>query len=388
MKLTYFLREAAAALYFLGAFVPSITAVPVQLQQLTSREPAAAVSPELPRLVIYYQTTHDSDGRPISMLPLITEKNIALTHLIVCSFHVVADGGIHLNDYPPDHSLFYTLWNETQVMKSAGVKIMGMVGGAAAGSFTDQTLDARNADVFERAYAQLHDTIQLYQLDGMDLDVEQPMSLPGIVRLVRRLRSDFGPDFIITLAPVASALHEGANLSGFDYKSLERIDGADISFYNAQFYNGFGDMQTPKFYEAVVTDWQGWHPSRILAGQITTPANGGGFVSFDKLNETIVALSRSVGGIGGIMGWEYFNSESGIPEREPWRWAQVMTAILRPNLFRELVVTRSTADRLVESWRESVSGWRANSVNLGVGVSWIPDDLLTPNVDYLGMVNA
>ncbi len=53
-----------------------------------------------PRLVIYYQTTHDSNNNPISMLPLITEKNIALTHLIVCSFHINSNSEIHLNDFP------------------------------------------------------------------------------------------------------------------------------------------------------------------------------------------------------------------------------------------------------------------------------------------------
>src|SRR4051794_12435755 len=65
---------------------------------------------ELPRLVLYYQTTHDALGRPISMLPLITEKNIALTHLIVCSFHINRDSVIHLNDYPPEFPLFSTAW--------------------------------------------------------------------------------------------------------------------------------------------------------------------------------------------------------------------------------------------------------------------------------------
>lgn len=69
-----------------------------------------AVSTALPRLVIYFQTTHDEDGNPISMLPLVTEKNIALTHLIVCSFHINLDGEIHLNDYPPSDSMFNTLW--------------------------------------------------------------------------------------------------------------------------------------------------------------------------------------------------------------------------------------------------------------------------------------
>lgn len=198
------------------------------------------VSPELPRLVIYFQTTHDSEGNPISMLPLITEQNIALTHLIVCSLHINLNGEIHLNDYPPSNPLFYTLWNETVIMQEAGVKVMGMVGGAASGSFTSSTLDSTDNSTFEYYYGQLHDVIVQYSLQGMDLDVEQSMTQTGITRLVERLYTDFGQDFIITLAPVASALYSGANLSGFKYEDLEDMTESDsgleiIRFYNAQF---------------------------------------------------------------------------------------------------------------------------------------------------------
>jgi chitinase len=210
---------------------------PLPVQDASS----VAVYPELPRLVIYFQTTHDSGtGEPISMLPLITELDIALTHLIVCSFHINLGGEIHLNDYPPYYPLFSTLWNETLVMKAAGVKVMGMIGGAAPGSFDSSTLDSTDEATFEHYYGQLRDVIVQYGLQGMDLDVEQYMSQSGITRLVTRLHADFGDDFIITLAPVASALSNQGNLSGFDYKTLESqaktAAGQDmIDFYNAQF---------------------------------------------------------------------------------------------------------------------------------------------------------
>lgn len=199
-----------------------------------------AVYPELPRLVIYFQTTHDSAGNPISMLPLITELDIALTHLIVCSFHLNVGGEIHLNDYPPSYPLFSTLWNETAVMKEAGVKVMGMIGGAAPGSFDASTLDSTDEATFELYYGQLRDVVAQYGLQGMDLDVEQYMSQAGITRLVTRLHADFGDDFIITLAPVASALSGQGNLSGFDYEDLgtaaRTASGQNmIDFYNAQF---------------------------------------------------------------------------------------------------------------------------------------------------------
>lgn len=65
--------------YFVASLLGVAMAVPTQPRQ----------SSELPRLVLYYQTTHDSNGRPVSILPLVTEKHIALTHLVVSSFRML-----------------------------------------------------------------------------------------------------------------------------------------------------------------------------------------------------------------------------------------------------------------------------------------------------------
>ena len=88
-------------------------------------------------------------------------------------------------------------------MQDIGVKVLGMLGGAAQGSF--QRLD-RSGGEFEAYYVPLRDMIRRHNLDGLDLDVEEPMSLNGIIRLIDRLKTDFGPEFLITLAPVATAL--------------------------------------------------------------------------------------------------------------------------------------------------------------------------------------
>ncbi|KAJ0120792.1 chitinase 3 [Diaporthe amygdali] len=365
MRLSDFFN-AAALLASFGSSLP--------VQDASS----VAVNPELPRLVIYFQTTHDSSGDPISMLPLITELDIALTHLIVCSFHINLGSEIHLNDYPPYYPLFSTLWNETVVMREAGVKVMGMIGGAAPGSFDSSTLDSTDEATFELYYGQLHDVIVQYGLQGMDLDVEQYMSQAGITRLVTRLHADFGDEFIITLAPVASALTNQGNLSGFDYKDLEAASvtasGQDmIDFYNAQFYSGFGTMSSPLWYERVVK--AGWDPKDIVAGQLTSPVNGGGFTSIADLNQTVIALKEEYGVIGGIMGWEYFNSVPG-GTAAPWQWAQEMTEILRPGYNVQLTVTDETAQTLDTAWKESVIDAESNFVEP------------RPNVDYFAMVNA
>ena len=254
-------------------------------------------------------------------------------------------------------------------MQAAGIKVMGMVGGAAPGSFTDQTLDGDDA-TFEGAYSQLAVAIRAHNLDGMDIDVEQPMSQAGITRLVQRLRADFGPPFTITLSPVASALYgpwDNNNLSGFNYAVLEGDVGADIAFYNAQFYSGFGDLRSTRDYDLVVKE--GWKPAKVVAGQLTAVAHGNGFIEFNRLNATVRALQQKHGEIGGIMGWEYFNSDPS--SGEPWKWAQVMTKILRPNAVPTLTITAATAEALKQAWFVSSLGGDA-----------------MPNVDYLAMINA
>lgn len=193
--------------------------------------------PALPRIITYYQTHHTPDGKPISALPLLTQPGIRLTHLILAAIHINGDpDGITLNDHPPSHPRFHTLWAELRVLQASGVRVLGMLGGAAKGTFSVDRLGSDDDAAFERYYRPLRDLVRARGLDGLDLDVEEEMSLGAAVRLVDRLRADFGPDFIITFAPVAAALlNSRNNLSGFDYEALEVMRGREIAWYNCQF---------------------------------------------------------------------------------------------------------------------------------------------------------
>lgn len=157
----------------------------------------------------------------------------------------------------------------------------------------------------------------------MDLDVEQDTSMETIVHLITRLKQDFGRDFIITLAPVASALTEGGNLSGFDYIQLENTTGSEISWYNAQFYSGFGSIFPDDQYISIVNF--GLDPNRLVATTLTNPANGDGYVSADNVVTSVKELAAKYGfNFGGVAGWEYFNS---LPNStEPWKWATLMSS--------------------------------------------------------------
>ncbi|KAI1768766.1 glycoside hydrolase family 18 protein [Hypoxylon sp. FL1150] len=278
------------------------------------------------RVVIYYQTTqlNNSATEHISLLPLINSApNISVTHVLVAAIHVM-DGSIHLNDYAPDDPIFDQVWTDTAQLQAAGVTVMGMVGGAAQGSFV--RLDGDNA-TFETNYAPLHDMIGTYNLQGLDLDVEESFSLDGVIRLIDRLKADFGDDFIITLAPVAAALTEGGgNLSGFSYFDLEEQRGSSIAFYNGQFYYGWGDASSASDYESIIDD--GFPADKVVMGMLTNPSNGNGFVALDSEAPVLQELTSENPTFGGVAGWEYFNSLPGGSDA-PWEWAAWMAGYVR-----------------------------------------------------------
>ncbi|KAI0443893.1 alkaline phosphatase [Xylaria telfairii] len=285
---------------------------------------APELSSSLPRLIVYYQTTHSPDDTPISILPLITQPGISVTHLIIAAIHINEDpDALTLNDHPPSDPRFVTTWAELRIAQASGIAVLGMLGGAAKGSYA--RLD-RDQTTFERYYAPLYELVRERGLDGLDLDVEEHMSLVGIIRLIDRLRADFGSGFIITLTPVATALVDARrNLSGFDYKALEVARGDQIAWYNAQFYNGWGDASNPVLYEMCVA--LGWKPEKVVVGLVTSPDNGYGYVRFEVLSYNLKLLREQFPKFGGVMGWEYFNGQPGGKQR-PWEWAQEMTKML------------------------------------------------------------
>ncbi|KAI0883357.1 glycoside hydrolase family 18 protein [Annulohypoxylon maeteangense] len=256
----------------------------------------------------------------VSLLPLISDKsNIPVTHVLIAAIHITDDPGVHLNNYPPENSLFDQVWSDAAQLQAAGVTVMGMLGGAAAGSYSRLDGDAAS---FEKYYKPLHDMIGTYNLQGLDLDVEESMSLSGIIRLIDRLKKDFGASFTISLAPVAAALTEGGgNLSGFSYFDLEKQRGSSISFYNGQFYYGWGDASSASDYESILDD--GFAANKVVLGLVTNPSNGGGFVALDKQATVLQELTSENPTFGGVAGWEYFNSVPG-GESAPNQWATWM----------------------------------------------------------------
>jgi len=159
--------------------------------------------------------------------------------------------------------------------------------------------------------------------------VEENVDISVLVRLLKQLNSDLGENFILTSAPVASALTaSGGNLNNVSYSQLDsqatdagRPNGKLINWYNAQCYNGWGAASSSNTYTSIINN--GWSPNRIVMGVVDSGNDGSGFVPLSTLNSVISTLRGDYGtNFGGVFGWEYFDAGTGDNLSSPWQWVK------------------------------------------------------------------
>ena len=283
------------------------------------------------RVIYYYQTQYYSNSY-VSLSPIWTTLNPAtnkpyVTDVMVAAFHLGYNPDntpyIHLNDNVPTDPMFDTMWQEVSTLQSYGVTVRMMLGGAAQGSYQDLF---NNWDTF---YPILRETLHQYHLNGIDLDVEENVSLGNAEMLINQLVSDFGSgsQFRITLSPVASALWGGANLSGFSYSKLYADVGSKIAWFNGQFYSGFATLSSPSDYERIIA--AGYPANKVVGGMISNPSDGSGYVPIGKVAKTVHTLVGEYSNFGGVADWEYFNALPGNLSN-PIEWAEIMAKSMRP----------------------------------------------------------
>jgi hypothetical protein len=175
-----------------------------------------------------------------------------------------------------------------------------------------------------------------HNIQGLDIDIEEsvPISMP--LRLLRQLNTDLGTDFILTMAPVASALlHNGSGLHGFPQHDMDdqatepaRPNGKLVSWYNAQFYNGWGDASTVDMYEQIISEG-GWAADRVVMGVLTNPGDGGsGFVRLPTLKSVVGSLGAKYASFGCAVGWEYWAAGTGDGMQYPWMWVKELGDVI------------------------------------------------------------
>jgi len=247
----------------------------------------------------------------VTKKPYPTDINLGAFHLGPQS-----DGTLlHLNDHPPNDPIFNTPWKQLAKLQSMGVKLHMMLGGAGCCSFKSLFGD------WERFYPVLKQTLRSHHFNGIDLDIEESVALNDVQHLVNQLRSDFGSEFAITLAPVASDLTGGRGLSGFNYKDLYQAEGSKIAWFNTQFYSGFGSLASTSDYDSAISN--GFPPDKAVAGMLGNSNDGGGYVEMNQVAKTVKQLARKYTNFGGVFSWEYFDTLPG-GTANPEQWSQLM----------------------------------------------------------------
>lgn len=306
---------------------------------LLGRADNTSVGTTTPRLLAYVQTFHENGNtsKPLSLLPLLNEDT-GITHVILAMTHLnTIPGEIHLNDNPYNSTIYDQTWSEVKKLQAAGVKVMVTMGGYGDGSYNHLATNVSSPFIpsifhtntlqFTAYYQPLLTILKKYNLDGIDLDIEEDVAISVPLKLIKALKKDLGSDFLISMAPVASALAEqdGGDLSGFSYFDLDKqavsSNGTKfVSWYNAQFYSGFGSPESTSTYDEIVD--AGWDPARVVMGVLDSGSDGSGFVALKTIQSTIASLLAKYPTFGGVDGWEYFDAGSSDGDGKPWEWVK------------------------------------------------------------------
>ncbi|KAI9728891.1 MAG: hypothetical protein M1834_007149 [Cirrosporium novae-zelandiae] len=222
-----------------------------------------------PKIISYIQTHHTDSGSPISLRPL-ADKGTSVT----------------------TSKKYNTLRDDIIYLQNAKIKVLAMLGGAARGSF--KRLDG-DPESFIKFYYPLRRFLKIHKFDGIDLDIEEPMPLDGVTRLIDQLRLDFGPPIRIRLRAIRAMTW-----------TRNRVSYANIAR-------------------------RGWPLHKVILGRSTNPETHG-YTSIDDLDQILAKIANDIPdshlNFGGVMGWEYFNSMPGGTDR-PWEWASSVSSLIK-----------------------------------------------------------
>ena len=282
------------------------------------------------RIIYYYQdnySTPDDPNDKASLEPVLAAKtptgSPVVNVITVSSIHFGTTTGpdgspspyIHLNNKDPDVPGFDRLWDQTKTAHELGITVTLMVGGAG-GAYKVLFSD------FKKYYGLLKNTLKARPwITGINLDVEEHITLEDIQKLINALDTDMGPDFIIAMAPVASSLMsdgDGPGIGGFSYKKLyESSEGKRINWFNGQFYSSWGGFSYASYQQ--VMQKGGYPPSKVVMGMLASDFPPS---TFDNALETVKKLVAKHADFGGVSVWLY-NDAPPSPEN-PVKWAESM----------------------------------------------------------------
>ena len=258
------------------------------------------------KIIYYYQTL-------VGLQPILNEQELSCTHIILSSIHFGKnkDGSpyIHLNNYPPQDSRFVKCWDELRTLSERGVTIMIMMGGAG-GAYRELF---SNYIIY---YNLLKELIRTYDfIKGIDIDIEEQVQLNNVKELIQNLTTDFGKEFIITMAPLGGSLmNDEPGMGGFVYKDLYKSEvGSYINWFNGQYYDSYSisDMER--------TIQNGYPPEKVVMGMVS-----GQFPDKNLFNIALITIKNikeKYPNFGGVDVWEYVDSPPGN-KTDPSLWSK------------------------------------------------------------------
>lgn len=247
-------------------------------------------------IIYYYQT--------FVGLEKLKNKEDA-TNIIISSIHFGNDK-LYLNDNEPDDPKFNKLWEETEEIPNNGVHVSCMIGGAG-GAYKELFSN------FDLYYSKLQDfLLSKPWIQGVNLDIEEEVSLENVKKLVKLIKRDFGEEFEVTMAPVSSAMENDIpGMCGFVYKDLYNSEeGKMIDYFNCQCYESF----TLETYKKIIEN--GYPEEKIVMGMISGQFKDDSFVKeVHKIKEEYVHAR-------GFYDWEYLDAPPN--KDDPSEWAKLI----------------------------------------------------------------
>ena len=391
-----------------GSGDASVENLPAKTQKLITLEqdPQKRAPSHQPKVVIYHQSLLAESGIPTTLRPLVKEKT-GITALILGNFHIrmnhkatgmqtqeIGDNSsvaIYLNEYAIEDPNIEDLWADVEYLHTAGIKVIGLLNMCEEGDRLQgehNSIGSCDGLSFERSYKALHDLVVSRNLVGFNLDTENfpndvnteknMVSLQGVSRLIDRLHTDFGPDFIIVMTASAEALlssHTDQESTGIDYRTLEIQRGHLINWYNVRIFSrserdrdrtdetrfprtfkgwrvveGTDERRDPasNFVHELnsyirLLQCDAYRADKLLIAVSTTPdacnerlIDHGPYIDPLRLRSLLELLRWSYSPIdfGGIAGWEYSPARGSTTagntggNRSPWLWPKETRAIL------------------------------------------------------------
>lgn len=251
---------------------------------------------------IYYYQTFVGLHKLLDHIQDIDVINISSIHF---DNDKLGNKNIYLNDNLPNDKIFDKMWEESELASNQNTTIMLMVGGAG-GAYTNLFNDF---DIYYPLLKQLVEDKSFIQ--GIDLDIEEEVSIDNVKMLIRRLKEDFGDKFIITMAPISPSLsHDCPGMSGFVYKELFcSEEGQYIEWFNTQCYNSF----SKETYDSIIKN--GYPPEKVVMGMESGQFDKTNFkIALDEVKKCLEMYPT----MSGVYDWEYLNAPPDDNDCSAW----------------------------------------------------------------------